>query len=548
MIAYGGLLVAQNFVQGIGLLLLIPFLGMVGIGSAGPSDQEPVGRFLFETLGLPATLPVLMLVFVGLVGLREGIRFGETYLGASIRVQHVADLRVRLFEAIAKARWPFVAALRTTDVQTALQREAGLVSAAIFSLLRAANDVGTALMYATVSLIVAPALASVALVVTAVLLVLTGPIIRRARTSGLTLRDAEHEMNSVVKDHMEGVREAKAFGAEERAVGVFREFVHRSLHNEQRFFLGHAATTAAMGVAAAAVLAALAFLATLGPEWMRISGSSLLVLIFLFSRLVPTSSSLSRTVQQLAQAAPSFDVLARLIGRAEEAEERQALTGTGAFPDLKKEIRVRDVVFRYPEQEAPVISGLNMSLPAGSMTALVGASGAGKTTVADLVLGLLFPDSGAVEVDGVAIGPHNASDWRRRTAYVPQHTFLFSGSVRENLRLAKPEATDEELRVVLAAASLEEVIERLPGGLDTVVGDGGMALSGGERQRLAVARALLRKPALLVLDEATSGLDAGTEGRLMEMLLGLRGGPTMLVISHRKEIEDVADHVVRLPQ
>jgi ATP-binding cassette subfamily C protein len=183
-------------------------------------------------------------------------------------------------------------------------------------------------------------------------------------------------------------------------------------------------------------------------------------------------------------------------------------------------------------------------VPARATTALVGPSGAGKTTIADLAVGLLVPTSGRVLIDGAALAGDLIPRWREEVAMVPQDVFLFHESIRANLLWAQPGANEGDLWRALALASAETLVRRLPDGLDTVVGDRGERLSGGERQRIALARALLREPTLLVLDEATSSLDAGNETAILDALAMLHGSMTILVIAHQRSSLRDADQVI----
>ncbi|HEX6259809.1 MAG TPA: ATP-binding cassette domain-containing protein, partial [Woeseiaceae bacterium] len=214
---------------------------------------------------------------------------------------------------------------------------------------------------------------------------------------------------------------------------------------------------------------------------------------------------------------------------------------------LESEIRLRNVRFRYDKDvEQNVLAGLDFVIPAQRTTALVGPSGAGKSTLADLLMGLLEPDAGAVEVDAVPLTRKSLRSWRGRVAYVPQETFLFHDTVRANLLWARPEATDDELWRALDAAAAGEFVRAMPRGLDTVVGERGIRVSGGERQRLALARALLRAPSLLILDEATSALDSESERRVQGSIEALHGRLTMIVIAHRLSTIRSADQIVVL--
>jgi ATP-binding cassette, subfamily C, bacterial len=187
---------------------------------------------------------------------------------------------------------------------------------------------------------------------------------------------------------------------------------------------------------------------------------------------------------------------------------------------------------------------VSFDLPARTTTALIGPSGAGKTTLADLAVGLLSPSSGRILVDGIPLTGEAVAHWRDAIAMVPQEAFLFHESIRANLLWAHPEANELDMWQAVAIASAEAFVRQLPDGLDTVVGDRGARLSGGERQRIALARALLRRPALLVLDEATNSLDAGNETLILDALARMHGQVTMLVIAHQPSTIRDADQVI----
>lgn len=176
---------------------------------------------------------------------------------------------------------------------------------------------------------------------------------------------------------------------------------------------------------------------------------------------------------------------------------------------------------------------LDIAIRAGEVVAFVGPSGAGKSTIADLLMGLLAPDSGRITVDGVTLDLERLRAWREQLGYVAQDTFLFHDTIRENLLLARPGANDKQICEALELAAADGFVARLPRGLDSTVGDRGVLLSHGERQRLALARALLRKPRLLILDEATNSLDAHNEEKILGAIEGLRGELTIVMIAHR---------------
>ena len=203
--------------------------------------------------------------------------------------------------------------------------------------------------------------------------------------------------------------------------------------------------------------------------------------------------------------------------------------------------------FEY-DRKHPVFSDLSLRFEAGSLTALAGPSGAGKTTIIDLITGLLLPRNGAVELDGVNLQDIDIKAWRNLIGYVPQDTILLHDSILHNLNLGDPELTEEDAERALRAAGAWEFVSRLPEGLQTVVGERGGKLSGGQRQRVVIARALMSRPRLLILDEATSALDPETEEAVRQTMEGLKGELTILAISHNRAMMQAADRIYHLSQ
>jgi ATP-binding cassette subfamily B protein len=200
---------------------------------------------------------------------------------------------------------------------------------------------------------------------------------------------------------------------------------------------------------------------------------------------------------------------------------------------VRGEVRFEHVGFRYPDGPRPALSDIDVTVPAGSSLALVGATGSGKSTLASLVARLNDPTTGRVLIDGVDVRDLALADLARVVGVVAQETYLLHGTIRENLRHARPDATDAEMESAARRAQIHELITALPAGYDTVVGARGHRFSGGEKQRLAIARTLLRDPRILVLDEATSNVDIHTESRIEQGMRRLLAGRTAIVIAHR---------------
>ncbi|MBN9743374.1 hypothetical protein DMP23_20085 [Amycolatopsis sp. A1MSW2902] len=227
-----------------------------------------------------------------------------------------------------------------------------------------------------------------------------------------------------------------------------------------------------------------------------------------------------------------------------EAKAQDTVTTASPLRHSPPKLEFADVRFCYPTRRTPALDGLSLSVAPGERVAVVGRSGAGKSTLLGLLMRYFDVDAGSVRVDDRDIREFPLVDLRALIGVVSQDTYLFHGTIRENLLLAKPDATDEEIDRAVAAAQVSDFIARLPRGFDSVVGDRGLKLSGGERQRIAIARALLKDAPVLVLDEPTSSIDAANEAEITQTLTELTRGRTTVVIAHRLSTVRDADRIV----
>jgi ATP-binding cassette subfamily B protein len=241
---------------------------------------------------------------------------------------------------------------------------------------------------------------------------------------------------------------------------------------------------------------------------------------------------------------PSYEQLVSLRKSAAEVEEIQ---GGRPFLLLERDIEFKDLSFTYPDR-VQTLTAINLHIRKGQMTALVGESGSGKSTITDLVLGLQIPEQGQVLIDGVSLSELHQNSFRERVGYVPQDPQLFQASIRDNLLWSFDSASESDLWNVLQLANATAFVRDLPQGIDTLVGDRGIRLSGGQRQRIALARALLRKPELLILDEATSALDSKSEHLIQQSIEQVAHNTTILVVAHRLSTIVKADQIYVLSQ
>jgi HlyD family secretion protein len=282
------------------------------------------------------------------------------------------------------------------------------------------------------------------------------------------------------------------------------------------------------------------------------SGNWLVQLSFLGMaayRLLPALQQSFASVAKIRANRAAFEKIAQDLRRNRHGVEQGNVPPDPAWRERPRlGIKVRDVTLRYAADRHPALHRLSLDIESGSFVAFAGPNGSGKTTLADVILGLVRPDEGFVEIDGIALDETNLASWQSAAAYVPQSIFLLNMSLAENIALgtARADIDESRLREAIVLANLQEFVASLPRGLDEPLGERGGNLSGGQRQRVGIARALYRRPSLLVLDEATSALDADAERALVDVLAGLRGRCTIVLIAHRLSSLRRCDRVIEL--
>jgi subfamily B ATP-binding cassette protein MsbA len=271
--------------------------------------------------------------------------------------------------------------------------------------------------------------------------------------------------------------------------------------------------------------------------------AALLVFLFVLYRLQPLVKALDESRVHLVSLGGAVDAVTDLINATKAAT---VSPGKKPFDGLKKELRFDRVSFRYNSGERPALEDVSVRLPAGKTIALVGHSGAGKTTLVNLVARLYSVESGDLTADGVPLRELDLASWRKRMAFVSQESYLFNASVRDNIAYGNLDASDEEVVEAAKDAEADDFICELPEGYETLLGERGVRLSGGQRQRIALARAVIRKPDILILDEATNALDNISEQAIQEALQRIRVGRTVVIIAHRLTTITNADLIVML--
>jgi ATP-binding cassette, subfamily C, bacterial len=525
--------------EGAGLLLLLPLLALAGVNTGAP---ESSGMWTRIAPFVPHSLAGALLVYVAVVAARSALEFAESVASVRVQVEVTRRLRERLYRALVRARWETIAPLRGARLAHVLTAELERVSLTTNQLLSGSLQLLIAVVYAATAIALSPALALIAAAGAVLLLLPARRQQREARRAGDMLTKLGAELFAGATEEVATLKVAKSAGIAERMADRFSERARTLSHALLEAHRRYRASGALLTAGAAAALAVVVFVAV---SRLHLAPANLLLLLLVCGRLVPRIASVQGSFLLTARALPAAEAVQALLDELEgaaEAAERAPATQLA----VTRGIELRDVTYRYPGADSPALRGVTLSIPAGRVTALVGSSGAGKSTLADLVLLLLTPERGELLVDGVPLATDRRDEWRASVGYVPQETHLFHDTIRENVRWVAPEASDEDVLAALHMAGASALLTRLTDGLDTKIGDRGTLLSGGERQRLALARALLRRPRLLVLDEATSALDPESERSIRHTIASLTPVVTVLTITHRLTTARQADHVVVL--
>jgi ATP-binding cassette subfamily C protein len=371
--------------------------------------------------------------------------------------------------------------------------------------------------------------------------------VRRAYHIGDLYSGSARTVQSVMADSLDSIRLVRAHDSAD----VWRRDLAEAFDEARNVRVAYTRHSATLSAASQVGLVASAAFLVLVAVGLAVPPPTIVVVLVLIARLARSVQSLASIGQHVAHGLPGVRDIEQLtadaLAAAEEGERSQPPISSALSAPVPGAplVSLRDVRFTYPSSGGGV-HDVSFDIPTGLVTALTGASGAGKSTTADLVLGLLEPDSGAILIEGHPLTHARLRAWRARVAYVPQETILIPGTLRKNLLWSVGEAPDDDACWHALDRAAAGFARELPDGLDTNLGDRGIRLSGGQRQRVAIARALLREPDLLVLDEATSSLDDVTEAAVLDLMASLGPEVTVLVIAHRRSTVEAASRVVTL--
>jgi len=525
----------------IGVAALAPLFALMSKSSTGTDSAfATMIETGLDTIGFSPTIGAILLILCGGTVLKSVLNIGAMTQVAYASTKVGADWRLRLLSSHMNAEWPFLSMLPAGRLTAGATRETERISANYNSWAKMMADTIRVIIHLALALVFSWQVTVGSIIVGIFTFVALSGLLKMTRKAGATLTATMSNFSTSLVDSLAGIKAAKAMARESQLAEILNKQISVLRMSEVRLsVLSQTLRSLQEPILVLALsLGLYVFISYADGDF-----GTILILALLFSRTVQGLNSLQQSYQNIAAREAAYWFVSDMINDAMSKQE--TFTGNET-PAVGKGIQIKEVDFSYGDHA--VFKTLNCFIPKGKITVLYGASGGGKTTLADLIIGLLKPAKGSVIIGENDLKEIDIQKWRNKIGFVPQEMFLFHDTVLKNVTLGDKHLTDDDAQQALISAGVWHEIERLPDKMETVVGERGARFSGGQRQRIAIARALVRKPELLILDEATTALDPDTEKAICSTLVHLAGNLTILAISHQPAIRDISDVVFELSE
>ena len=534
-------LLFASLAEGLGVSTLLPLLRLATGEGTASEDADRVTQLIttaFDWMQLePTALAMLVIIFLGLTLKAIATLLAYRQVGYVV-AQIATNLRLALLNALSASRWEYFLNQQPGRLANATATEANRSATAFRDGADAISMLIQAMTYTAIAFMVHPILALGALVIAPMIFGMLGALVRMARKAGRRQQYRFSSLLALLTDSLQSIKPLKAMAREGQTDQMLAYDTHKLNRALRKEVLSREALKAIQQWAVGLTLV-LGIYVALAHLNMQLSGMTVFTVVI--ARMLTVLSKMQRKYQRLTVSEPFYWALQDSI---QEAESQREVNEGHLTPTLNDAIHLESVTFAYNDQ--PVLDGIEMNLPAGRLSAIIGSSGAGKTTLVDLVIGLLQPTDGRILVDGVPLSDIDLKKWRGMIGYVPQETVLIHDSILHNVTVGDPRLTEADAARALKQAEAWDFVQAMENGVRTLVGERGGRLSGGQRQRILIARAIVHQPRLLILDEATSALDPETEAEICTTLGHLKGDITLLAISHQPGITRAADTIYQL--
>lgn len=511
-------------------------------GSPAPG-QDSFCQFVAPSLTTSRIIGiVLVLILIYVVEAAVGIR--KTYAENKLFQGIGADLQEKMFRHLQRLPHSFYSGARVGDITSRLSRDMEMLQGSLDEVFGNGVQMSISAVGAAVTAVLkSPIVGAIVFLIIPVFIASYKVLGAKIADTSFEVQEMTGEVMATSQENLSAHSVVKAFGLEERVAQTYRARVQQLLKTKLRLNLVTQFFTASINMAVnlgqMIVLGVGGYLVIKGT--IGDAGDLVTLLLLLPSVFVPIAV-LADVGQSIQTASGSVERVSQVFDEPIEIEDKPDAV---ELAPLENEIKLENVSFGYSEDRV-ILDDIELSIPAGKNVAIVGPSGSGKSTIVNLVMRFWDPKEGSVTFDGVDVRDATLASLRGQIGIVFQDTFVFNSTLRDNIAIGRLGATDAEIEAAARAAQLDSYVEQQPAGYDTVLGERGVRMSGGQRQRLAIARALLRNPAILILDEATSALDAGTEAEILETLASVVKSRTTITITHRLVMAAMADIIVVL--
>ena len=518
--------IAVSLTGGISIVMLVPMLGLLDISEGATSA---LSVFTAPLQGFPYEARVIILIggYFLLVVFKAALGRMLSIKESHFLEEYSYRLRDQLYHTVSGARWELLAASRQTDTINLFTGQCSQVSYGVAEIIHLLTSVVSTIVSLCIAIWLSLPVTIFVIICGSCFAMVFRKLMKASKTYGDEMIRINRAMYQELFNQLRSVKEVRTYGVQKEHESLFGD-ISRSFRDAKLKYVHLKAFPSMLySLAAAGMIGVIFLVCVLG---FKMDTARLIVLVYVFMRLWPVFSAFIGRINSILTSVPAHEKLTEAFNtlHAEETGDADC-----APMDFQQAIEFRNVSFAYQNSGENVLKAVSFRLEKGSTTALVGRSGAGKTTIADLLLGFLSPTEGEILIDGVPLTRENLPGWRHAMGYIPQEPLILNASVRENLQRFHPDATEADMVDALKKAQAWPIIEGLANGLDTNLGDEGVRLSGGERQRIVLARVLLGKPRLIIMDEATSAMDYESETAVREAIRQLHDQVTILIIAHR---------------
>jgi ABC-type multidrug transport system fused ATPase/permease subunit len=442
---------------------------------------------------------------------------------------------------VIDADWEIFTAQKHNDLLNSFTNETSNISSAMTIFPTIVSIVITAITQLSIAFALNIPLTLIVLVFGSIFFLIFKKYFAIAKLNGERMRIANRQYLDEIKNQLDSIKEIKSYGVEEfhkkLLHDVLDEYETASIRRTKMATL----PTLLFSMSSTILITIIFYIANV---ILQVEIMELILIVYIFARIWPIFSRLHKEMFSLNNAIPSFENVDRML-RTLNATSAEKEASEGHI-DIKREIAFDSVSFAYSGTTEKILDTTTFSIKAHTITALKGESGVGKSTIVDLLMGLLRPSEGRILFDDTVLDHQNIRAWRRSIGYMPQDPIILNKSIRENITRFNPHVSEEEIILALKNSQAFDFVQKLPDGLDTLMGNKGIRLSGGEKQRIALARVLVSSPSILILDEATSALDNENDRKIQEIIQSLKQSMTIVIVAHRISTIESADHVMNV--